>query len=183
MDEADDSDHSSETTFLLTQITNNDTRPIMKFDVSAFTTADVTAATLSMFCTNSSGSQTGAYALRRIVRTTWAPTTVDWANYNGGTWTTAGANHNGDDHSIINQIVALLPANLDGWYDFGDILDLVEDAITNRSGILHIYLTLGQDRTTIWTWASINHATISGPKLYLTVPSLAGESELLLLEG
>jgi len=185
MDEGSDSDHSAETTFRTQQSVANERRPIMKFDVSAHASADVSAATISMYCTDSSGAQTGTWTLRRIVRTTWAPTTVDWLNYNGGTWTTAGAGHNGDDHSSTNQLTGTFPANQDliGWYDFGNISSLVTDAIDNRSGILHLSLTLTQNRTTVWSWASTSHATISGPKLFLRVPSLAGEAQLILEEG
>ncbi|MEK0324957.1 MAG: DNRLRE domain-containing protein [Nitrosopumilus sp.] len=186
MDQGDASSHSAETTFILSQNGVADNRPIMRFDVSAFASSRIVTATIQMFCTASSGAQSTNWALRRIVRSTWAPTTVSWANYNGGTWTTAGASNDPADFSATNQLTGNIPSNQDliGFYDFGDISNLVVDAIDNRSGILHLCLTLTQNRTTTWTWGSAEAtAPNETPQLLLGVRSLAGEAQLLLQEG
>ena len=122
-------------------------RALITFDISSLPEdATITSATFSLYYYNKIGTPSGQNAITyKLKRNDWEEGTKIgaagdscWNNYkSGGAWQTAGALGANDYDSSLNA-TATYGAGY-GWMNW-DIQNIVEDAITNVSGIVNLLL-------------------------------------------
>ncbi len=111
-------------------------RMALRFDLNSQPPMIASAATLTLKNFTTGGVESvvdGLYYARRINQPSWAPTTATWNRYDGATlWTLAGG-----DYTTTNQGTCTI---LVGTSDlvFTGLATLVQDAFTNRSGLLDL---------------------------------------------
>ncbi len=107
-------------------------RVIIKFDASALPAgAVISSATLSMKVWSTPGG-TRTYGCYRLTQTGWTESTATWNDYTTSTpWATAGG-----DYTATDKATTTAGVTVPGWDDW-DILNQVEYAIDNTSGVVH----------------------------------------------
>ncbi len=120
-------------------------RLMFAFDVSSLGPVTVTSAKLKL---NTGAGAGGTYGskLVRIVRT-WIEDEATWLEYaTGDSWTTAGANHDGDDKDTgTPPQVSWSTPTTGGDFEITGLGAFVQDAIDNRSGIVSMLLHLDDE--------------------------------------
>ncbi len=118
-------------------------RELLQFDVSPIHAhATIGDATLTLF-SDSMGSHAGSGYTFNAYRTTnpWTETGATWNTYDGtNNWSTAGG-----DYDLSNSD-ACTPADPTANLVFGNLAQLVADAIANRGGLLSL-IVIGPEST------------------------------------
>ncbi len=150
-------------------------RTLMVFDVSDIPAgAVITSATLGL---NASTAATSASVARayRVVQDAWTEGGATWNTYDGSNaWTTAGCSDDGSDFTLTDGVDWNLPTST-GAFDITGMETLVQDAVDNRAGNLHLLLRriFETSTTSIVTVDSGEHATPANRPL-LTVNYTTG---------
>lgn len=111
-------------------------RAILKFDLSVLPAGSVVTRARLLLKGSAAASSSGTPAkVRRLTQSAWVESTATWANYDTALpWGVAGG-----DFSIIDQVDWTLPIVV-GDFEISGLKVLAQDAIDNRSGLLHVIL-------------------------------------------
>ncbi len=115
---------------------------LISWDLSAIPKgAAITSATMSLYTTLAEWiSGGGGYSrLYRLRRPDWEELQATWRIYKtGSNWGAAGAAHTSTDiDTTLSSQFLRIPAP--AWYEW-DVKDLVQDAVDNRDGRLHLHI-------------------------------------------
>jgi len=140
-------------------------RAIMTFDVGSIPdNATINSATLRLYVEDvvADFAVSNAY-VRRMTQSAWEESEVTWNEYsNGNGWTSSGG---GGDFSTTDQVTFNIGAGdfeADADGDIGGLADLVEDAIDNRNGELHLIIMQETEGDSPQTWFEFSTTEASG---------------------
>jgi hypothetical protein len=140
---------------------------LLSMDLSAlsgYSSVEVESATLSLYC---SQSKSRTLYIDRLRRPDWVETQATHNVYkSGASWGSAGASSTSTDYDTSFRVTKAVAA---GWLDF-NVKGLVQDAVDNRDGGLHMRLSLNyggssQDRV---VFSSKEDASGVRPKITVT---------------
>lgn len=171
----------SATTLQLRQTVTDQKTILISFLVSDIDDSSIiTAANLSLHVPSITTVDCD-WQIHRLVRTAWLEAQATWIVYRTGiSWTTAGANHVGDDIDATDPdtFTGTMPSGTVGWYSFGDVLANVVNGIDDFGGGVHLRIaqTVNQNGQTFSFRSNDDPSTDEGillrPKLTLTVPNV-----------
>jgi hypothetical protein len=111
-------------------------RPLVRFDVGGLPAgATVDTATLTLFPANGALPAGATFHLYRVTQTAWTESGATWNKYNGtNSWASPGG-----DYTTSGGLEVTIPGPSQDLV-FSSLKNLVDDAIANRGGFLHLIL-------------------------------------------
>lgn len=153
-------------------------RALLTFDISDIPVgATIMSATLTFVVTLRSGTPS-AGSVFRLRRTDWDELGSTWNEYRAGSsWTTAGCGDTTNDYDTANPGTHTAPPAAGNSFDVTGLATLAQDALDNRSGLLHLFWKLDTEaNNTNLSVGSSDNATAANRPLLSVTYSLAGST-------